>query len=179
MATLQIRLGKGSPLWDIAQEVIFRIDETFLKHPEIVPPRAGQMYTLTHIVLRRLRQAVEAYAVCGTRTRCHVRSTPAGVGGPWDQPPPGNQQRILLLKEGVDALCTRLAADVFDHLCPNASTRQWLSLIPEIDQTIQDTLGPLLYENPFCDNCPRCTPGCRTDPWTTQEKRSRRVRKGA
>lgn len=171
MSTSQIRLAKGTQLGDIAQDLIVGIEEILSDHKGISPVKAGQIAALVRLVRRRLREAVDAYRVCGEKARCHLRSTPAGVGGPWQQSCPTTNERIFLLNDGVDLLATRIAADVFDNFCPGATTRDWLALKPDLDRVIEESLGPVLYENPFCENCPHCTTEQRTDPWVIKTTR--------
>ena len=84
---------------------------------------------------------------------------------------PDTQQILLFdIEKDLERFYTDFEAELFDALCGSAPTQRWVLLKSRIDDIFRSTLGPYLFENPACEECPLCTPDKKIDPWAAPKR---------
>jgi hypothetical protein len=130
-----------------------------------------QKVQLSKLIYHRLKQAIQSFDVCGLQPRCHL-SVPIQQEE-WKRPDIEVTQRILLLLQELPALSLAITADVFEKFFPDAADIVWLKLKPELDRVVEETIKPVLYENPYCEGCPLCNDKSQLSPWGVNKPRNR------
>jgi hypothetical protein len=170
----QIRLHSNTRLCDIVKDLQTGVEIAMAGELKDRYWGLAQKKQLARVIRHRLQEAIQAYSVCGEQPRCHLSIHDTADGHKQLQMNPSAQ--ILILEESLPHLSILLTASIFDRFFPTSPDTVWLKLKPQIDQVIDESFKPVLYDNPYCEHCPRCAPQTLISAWTLKPsaERSRR-----
>ena len=169
MLTYQLRLPQGSSLHTLETRLIAEVWHVLLLHAEWKEDSREHFLRLANITHHFLNRHVKSFTACGELKRCHSNL----VTTSWSITPSGTDDRtsqnyqILLLEIAgdMDAFMNELEESIFDDFCAHLPTAQWVTAKTQFDQGIRKAFGPYLLWNAVCEECPRCTPHDRLNPW--------------
>lgn len=172
MSIYQLRFPMGSSLWTLEERLISEIWHVLSLHTEWKDASDDHFLLLANLVHQFLNRHVKSFTVCGGWGLCHANlvSTSWSIASAVIDDRTSKDHQILLLEveRDLDSFLIALEEIIFDDFCGHIATAQWVTAKAQFDLAIRKAFGPYILLNTSCEQCPRCTPRERLNPWIGQ-----------